>query len=114
MAALAFIAPILPGKEQTDKEHMREAIGTRRQEYAAWRRSQGVSREAVWHQQTPQGTVAIVYIEADNPQQVFQSMGTSTEPIAQWFRQSILEVHGLDLTQPMPGPLPELVFDERY
>jgi hypothetical protein len=114
MAAIAFISPILPGKEQVDKEYMREAIGPRSRKYAEWRRSQGITREAVWHQQTPQGTVAIVYLEADNPQQALQSMGSSSEPIAQWFRQCILEVHGLDLTQPPPGPPPELVIDERY
>jgi hypothetical protein len=114
MAAFAFIAPILPGKEQADKEHMREAVGPRRQDYAEWRRKLGITREAVWHQQTPQGTVAIVYMEADDPQRALQGLGSSTEPIAQWFRQCILEVHGLDLTQPMPGPLPELVIDERF
>jgi hypothetical protein len=114
MAAFAFIAPILPGKEHADKGYMQEAVGPRRQEYVAWRRSQGITCEAVWHQQTPQGTVAIVYMEADDPQRALQSMGTSNEPIAQWFRQCILEVHGLDLTQPMPGPLPELVIDERF
>lgn len=114
MATLAFIAPILPGKEQVDKEWMQEATGPRQADFVAWRKSQGITREAVWHQQTPQGTVAIVYLEADDPQQAMQSMGSSKEPIAEWFRQRILEVHGLDLSQPPPGPLPELVFDERY
>ena len=114
MAAIAFIAPILPGKEHVDKEYMREATGPRRQDYADWRRSQGITREAVWHQKTPQGTVSIVYLEADNPQQALQSMGSSNEPIAQWFRQCILEVHGLDLTQPPPGPPPAQVIDERF
>jgi hypothetical protein len=114
MAALAFMAPILPGKEQVDKDYMKEATGPRRKDYAEWRRQQGITRETVWHQQTPQGTVAIVYLEADDPQQALQSMGTSSEPIAEWFRQCIMEVHGLDLTQPPPGPPPELVIDERY
>ncbi len=114
MAAIAFIAPILPGKEQLHKDVMQEAIGPRRRDYVEWRRSQGITHETVWHQQTPQGSVAIVYFEADNPQQALQSMGSSSEPIAQWFRQSVLEVHGLDLSQPPPGPPPEQVLDERY
>jgi hypothetical protein len=114
MAALAFIAPILPGKEQVHKDVMREATGPRRPDYEEWRRKLGITREAVWHQQTPQGTVAIVYLEADNPQQALQSMGSSSEPIAQWFRQCVQEVHGLDLSQPPPGPPPEQVLDERY
>lgn len=27
------------------------------------------------------------------------------------FREFVKDVHGMDLTQPPPGPLPELVFD---
>ncbi len=114
MPAFVFSIPLLPGKEQTDKEYMREAVGPRRQEYAAWHQRLGITRQAIWHQQTPQGTVAIVYMEADDPQRAMQDTGSSTEPIAQWFRQCMLEVHGLDLTQPMPGPPPELVIDERF
>lgn len=114
MAAIAFIAPILPGKEQADKDMMREATGPRRADYEESRRRLGITREAVWHQQTPQGTVAIVYLEADDPRRVFQGLGSSGEPFDQWFRQGIMEIHGLDLSQPPPGPPPEQLLDERF
>jgi hypothetical protein len=114
MAAIAFVLPILPGKEQTDKDFLREAAGPRKAELQESRRRLGITREAGWHQQTPQGTLAIIYIEADDPQRVFQGIATSTEPFDQWFRERAMEVHGVDLTQPMPGPLSEPVLDERF
>lgn len=114
MATVAFMAPILPGKEQVDKDALQDVSGPRRDEYQASRRRLGITREAVWHQQTPQGTVSIVLLEMDDPQQVFQNMATSSDPFDQWFRQLILEVHGIDLAQPLPGPISELLYDERF
>ena len=42
--------------------------GARRDEYEAALKDAGITRQAVWHQQTPDGgTLAIVYIEATDP-----------------------------------------------
>lgn len=99
-----------PGKTETFKRFREEVLGNRRSDYEASRRRLGMTKEAAWLQQTPQGDMAIVSFEAANPQQVFQGLATSQEPFDVWFRQYTMEVHGLDLTQPMPGPLPEQTF----
>jgi hypothetical protein len=66
MPALGFVVPVLPGKEQADLDWMEEMTGPRREEYeSAWKQL-GVTRHTVWHQQTPDGTVAVVYMEADD------------------------------------------------
>jgi hypothetical protein len=114
MVAVAFMAPIIPGKKQEDKDFVQEVTGPRRAEYEESRRRLGVTREAVWHQQTPQGTVAIIYLEAEDPQRVFQGLGSSSAPFDQWFRERVEEINGLDLSQPPPGPPPEQLMDERF
>jgi hypothetical protein len=54
MPAYAFVIPVLPGKEQADLDWMEEMTGPRREEYeSSWKRL-GVTRHAVWHQQTPE------------------------------------------------------------
>jgi hypothetical protein len=104
MAAYAFMLPILPGQEETDRRLFAELQGARRGEYeAAWRRL-GVKTERVWHQQTPEGTFAVVYLEADDLGQVFTGLATSDDPFVTWWREQILTVHGVDLSQPLPGP----------
>lgn len=85
--------------------------GPRRDEYVRSRERFGVHREVVWHQSTPQGTVAIVYMELNDSQQMFEGVGSSDDPFDQWFREQAKEVHGIDLSQPLPGGPPQMVFD---
>ena len=53
----------------------------------------------------------ILYLEVGDPARAFQELATSQEPFDVWFRGFAREYYGLDLTQPLPGPLPELVLD---
>ena len=70
MATFAFVVPVLPGKEETDLETMqRFATGEENDAYDTARRSLGFQREAIWHQQTPDGTLAIVLWEAEDIEQ---------------------------------------------
>ncbi len=111
MAAIALAFPILPGKLDAWKRFVQEMAGPRRSEHEASRRRMGVSVERVWHQTTPQGDLAIVYEEADDLAQGLPRLAASQEPFDVWFKQQVLEIHGVDFNQPLPGPLPELVFD---
>ena len=89
MAAYAFTLPILPGQEEDDQRFMAELGGSRRAEYeAAWKRL-GVRAERVWHQPTPQGTFAVVYVEADDPGRMFEGLATSDDPFVVWWRRQI-------------------------
>jgi hypothetical protein len=45
MPALASCAPILPGKEETDREGFEEILGPRREDYDASRRRAGITRD---------------------------------------------------------------------
>jgi hypothetical protein len=67
MGAVAFVAPFLPGKVEDHRRFCDELVGSRREEYEASRRRLGIKRESAWHQETPAGTVSVVYIEADDP-----------------------------------------------
>ena len=111
MTEIVFTNRVVPGKEDLDRQTRDEMAGARRDEYAAALKDAGITRQAVWHQQTPDGgTLAIVYIEATDPdaQQRFVS---SVAEISRWFVQRMEEVHGRDVSQP---PLPvELVHDFR-
>ena len=111
MAAYAFVVPVLPGQEEADRRFIADIQGSRRAEYeATWRRL-GVRSERIWHQVTPQGTLAIVCMELDDPDQMFGGVATSDDPFLVWFREQILAIHGVDLSQPQAGPPNELLHD---
>ena len=114
MAMLAFVVPVLPGKEETDRETMeRFSTGEEKDAHAASRRSHGLQREVVWHQKTPDGTVAIVLFEGDDIEGAFRGIATSDEPFDKRFREFVRDVHGIDLAND-PPPDVRLVSDSSF
>lgn len=113
MASLGMTLPLLPGKTEDWKQWVQEMGGTRLDEYQASRRKLGITREASFLQQTPQGDLAVLYIEADDIFHALQGLALSQDPFDVLFRQQTRELFGLDLAQPPSGPPPETVFDWR-
>ncbi len=111
MPAIASAFPILSGKLDTWKRFMKEIAGTRRTEMDAFGRRVGFTALRAWHQATPQGDLAIVYQEGDDPAQFLQRIATLQDPFAVWFKQQVLDIHGVDFNQPSPGPPPEQLFE---
>ena len=111
MTEIVYAMPIVHGKEDLYRQTWDELEGARRDEYAAAQKDAGVTRQAIWHQQTPDGrTLAIVYIEAADPDAP-QRFVSSDADISRWFAQRMKEIYGRDVTQP---PLPvELDHDFR-
>jgi hypothetical protein len=112
MQTMAFVAPILPGKTQSDREAMEScAHGDRQADFQASRRRAGITRESVWIQSTPSGDVAVVVIEAPDIQQAMGAVATSQESFDSWFREHIKDVHGMDMAEGFPPP--EQIIDFR-
>ena len=102
MPEFAFAIPVVPGKEDLDRSTMDEMAGSRREEYEAALRRAGITRQTVWHQETPDGTVAVVYVEGDDPEAGIAQFGSSDDPLNAWFREQMKEVHGIDISEGQP------------
>lgn len=108
MPEIVFAIPVVPGKEELDRQTLDEMLGSRREEYQAALREAGITRQAIWHQETPDGTLAVVYVEADAPDSVSR-FSSSDAAFNTWFRDAMMEVHAVNISEPMP-PV-ELVHD---
>jgi hypothetical protein len=112
MQAVGFVIPLLPGKTDTDRAALASCWrGERKAAYEDARRRAGVTREAAWIQSAPTGDMAVIYLEADDLTAAMDIIVSSDEPFDRWFRQHILEVHGVALEEGFPPP--EQVLDFR-
>jgi hypothetical protein len=112
MDAIAFAIPILPGKTEADRAAMASCWhGERKAAFEDARRRAGITREAVFIQSTPNGDVAVVYLEGDDMANAMKIVATSDEPFDRWFRDQVRDAHGVSLEDGFPPP--EMALDFR-
>ena len=95
-----FIMPVLPGKEAVLRRWIAEEMPS-----AAHDRlfaEGGVDREQVWLQHTPMGDIVISLLNTDSPARAFNLLATSSDPFALKFKAFLLDVYGVDFSQPVP------------
>jgi hypothetical protein len=114
MPVYAFAAPILPGKVEEWKAMIKQLAGEKRTEHTASRKRAGISRETVFHQQTPKGDFAVVVIESSgDPSRALSKMLESKDPFDLWFGERIEAIHGASAAQMAKMPPAMQVMDWR-
>lgn len=108
MECIVWSVPILPGKLEAWKAFAEDAKGPRSEEYDRSRKRMGVVREVVSLMQTPEGDFACIFQEAKDLAKAFQVIARSDDTYDVWFRDQLVELHGLtpDMLQ---GPPPAIV-----
>ncbi|HRH65286.1 MAG TPA: hypothetical protein PLU53_03230 [Bacteroidia bacterium] len=106
----AMAVPILPGKTPQWKKFISELNGKRFAEFSESRKKLNV-HERAFFQSTPQGDFVVVTLEGKDPQTAFKNFAAGNDEFSKWFNAQVKEIHGMDLKNPPPGPLPELVID---
>ena len=107
MTRMALVFPVLPGKDAAD---IAKEMKSRPREYEQSRKRLGITMERAYLQHTPMGDFVTSYIEFEGDMaEGFRKLATSDLDIDRYFIQAVREIHGADLSQPMPAPLPETV-----
>ena len=109
MECITWCAPILPGKLDQWKAFDRTMQGPRAAEHAASRARHGITREVVSLMDTPMGELVCLYHEAESISAALRSIATSQEPYDVWFREQLVELHGLS-AEMMQGPPPATLY----
>ena len=105
------LAPILEGKLETWKAWVAELEGSQKEALAEFNRRYGLTRHAAWLTETPGGPAVIALHEGPGSDEFMPKLGPSQIAFDISFKERLKEIHGLDVTQPPPGPMPELYLD---
>lgn len=104
----AFAAPIPAGQEEAFNELVAEIAGARAEAHEKAYAELGVTKEQVWLQETPEGSMAVVYSEGTDLGELAAREAASEDPHIVWFMGRLAEVVGYDPAE--PPPVNELVF----
>lgn len=99
MAVYCFTQLINPGKREEAKAIFEEVSGPRRDEYEASRHRLGIRKEKVWLQSLPQGEMAVVYWEGDDPRAALEEFASSGDPFDEWLKERGREVYHFEPAQ---------------
>jgi hypothetical protein len=101
---LAFVVPVLPGRDDAGRAFAHEAFVTRRAEFAESRRVWGQNAEVATLSVTPMGSFICGYLEGTDPVDGNRQFAASTRPFDAWFKDQLkgLFPPQIDFNQPLP------------
>jgi hypothetical protein len=106
-----FTQLIQPGEREEAKAIFEEIRETRWSEYEASRRHLGIREEKVWFQGLPQGDMAVVYWEGDDPRAALQEFASSEDPFDEWLNERWRAVYHFEPRQTLEAD--EEVFEAK-
>jgi hypothetical protein len=108
---LSFCAPLLPGMTDAGRAFGREWTEVRRDEHTQSRRRLGITRETVFNTMTPNGDVACVYLEGDDPAQGNRRFAESRDPYDVWFKNECRKIFPPEIDFDVPLPPITVLWD---
>jgi hypothetical protein len=112
MGVFNGVFPIQAGKEKDARAFAAETFGARRSDFEVQLKRGGITRETWSLQETPMGSLMLVWFEGD-VEQAFADLATNDSEYATWFRARVLDITGVDLGAPTDGPPPAVLIDYR-
>ena len=87
-------------QEEPWRRFLQELSGPRYEEYAQSRRSLGILAESVWLAPKPSGGgVAVVFLEAEDPERALRELAASETPFDSWYRKEMRRLFGRDFAR---------------
>jgi hypothetical protein len=104
-----FTIPIISGKTDAARGFLSELEEKRKPDYAVSERRLGITKEVWALQSGPDGDRYVIFFQSENiPASVTQFIG-SKDGFDLWFKERVKDSTGIDLNQPLPGPLSEIL-----
>jgi hypothetical protein len=114
MYRFAQAFPVLPGKSDADAKAIADYFKAHPNEYLESRKAAGITLERAYLQVTPMGSFVVGYTESERDvASIMAAYADTSSALNKKFAELVKEIHGVDVTQPIPGPPPETIGDWR-
>ena len=112
MELLVRAFPILPGQEDQMRQFARDLQTTRAAEAAEFYGRMGISHESWYEQQQPDGlwVIAVTQFSGKPMQVAAQDYAASSHGFDRWFKESVMQVTGVNPETAPLGPPTTCVF----
>jgi hypothetical protein len=102
---------VQPDQEEPWRRFLQELSDSHYEEYTQSRRRLGILTESVWLAPKPSGGgVAIVYLEAGDPEKALRELAGSDAPFERWYGRQMRRLFGFDLSRLSRVAESELLF----
>lgn len=102
-----ILAPIPADKVAAWQSFMGELSGARKAEFDAFNRRHSLTKHEAWLAETPMGLAVIAIHEGPGAADLIPQVAKSTHEFDKWFASKLSEIHGMDVSKPPPGKMPE-------
>jgi len=101
------VVPVVKGKEEAWKSWAKNLNGEMKKDFDDLNKRHGLTRHDVWAVETPNGLMAAVLHEGPGADSFMQAVAASDHAFDVSMKESIESFHGMNLSAPPPGPMPE-------
>lgn len=101
------VVPVLKGKEEEWKSWTQKLKGEMKNDFDDMNKRHGLTRHDVWSVETPGGMLAVVLHEGQGADSFMHNVAVSDNSVDVFMKESIEKFHGMDLSAPPSGPMPE-------
>jgi len=107
----AIAIPVLNGQKEAWMSFAKDLVGPRSAEFEDFNERMGLSAHKAWLQDTPEGSIVIAMHDGPGAHEFMAKLAQSDHSFDTWFRSSLEDIHGMNLSEPMPGESPQLLID---
>ena len=109
MNQICLVIPVTSGKSEDARDFMRELEQERKAEYDQSERRIGITKEVWYLARAPGGDQLVGYMETSDFGKALSLFSASRDEFDMWFKRRLADSTGLDLNNPPPMQLPELL-----
>jgi hypothetical protein len=101
------LVPIKADRVKAWESFIDELNGSRKADFVDFNKRHKLTKHEAWLCETPAGPFVCAVHEGPGSADLIPNVARSTNAFDKWFGSKLSEIHGMDMSKPPPGKMPE-------